>query len=191
MMIHLASVSDGWVERCDVIAGCFERLLGDLSKWHEATPVYTRSLLLLQLLGRPTAAVQEEFPRAIQCYWSKFCFSHSLLLAETLRPQHLQQIRDIASHLTFVGPAPRYLVAELLGDGDNKAKQAESWQFLAKLNEALKGRLGVAHWLYTLQVVPCTMHRAGCILQGGSPLLSFRSGRVSKYRSNLEFTLKL
>ena len=97
----------------------------------------------------------------------------------------------MALHLTFIGPAPRYLIAELLGDGDKKSKQAEAWAFLVSLNNALRARLHIHHWLYTLQVVPCTMHRGGCILQNGSPLSSFRAGHLTKYRSNLQYTFKL
>ena len=77
------------------------------------------SLLRWPLMGRPSVArnTRRDFEMDIHCYWAKFPFNTSLQLLLRELPAHQAVIKHLLKEYTFIGPAPRYLLAELKGAG--------------------------------------------------------------------------
>ena len=115
------------------------------------------SLLAFALLGRPAAASNADLPfeDKVQCYWAKFPASVSLCALHEDPHCSTIVVEELAKKYTFVGPAPRYLTAELLGGVGKRSLQVRSFTVLRGLRDAVEEKFKVQHWLYSLQVNPC------------------------------------
>ena len=128
---------------------------------------YMIALLRFPLLGRPTAASNSSlsFEDKIQCYWAKFPTSVSLCALHEDTRCSKTIVEDLARKYTFVGPAPRFLTAELLGGCGVRKLQVQSLEFLRTLRDAVSKKFQVQHWLYSLQVNPCDFCHFASALQ--------------------------
>ena len=115
------------------------------------------ALLAFPLIGRPTAASNPNLPfeDKVQCYWAKFPASVSLCALHEDPQCASNRVEDLAKSYTFVGPAPRYMTAELLGGCGSRQLQVQSLKFLRRLRDAVAEKFKAHHWLYSLQVNPC------------------------------------
>lgn len=136
-----------------------------------ATEKLLRSMLRLELLGRPGLPEDLDLGTAIQCYRLKFLLEDFYLflaaatccvdkgepgvLAERtpLRCQCAACLAlwHVRSRYMFMGPAPRAFFGSVA-----EAEAGATFQIMAQVNEILNRRLHTSLCLYTLQCLPCT-----------------------------------
>ena len=86
----------------------------------------------------------------------KFIFSSLLcLLEEVAGEPGAAVINTLGQEYTFIGPAPRYLFAGLLGNAASTKCQRPVLGVLRNSQREVAQKFGVRHWLYNLQICPC------------------------------------
>ncbi len=129
-----------------------------------ATKEFMSSLLHFPLMGRPRRPHDELFTESLHCYWAKFPFN--VCTAWLFKVG--QHVADAALHVvlryTFIGPAPRFMHAELLGDVKSVMHRGMVLRLLQELQQHVKMQFQIDHWIYALQVNPCDFcHFAGAM----------------------------
>ena len=121
-------------------------------------------LLRFPLMGRPSAS-HEVFESAIQCYWGKFPLNSlfSLLCKQVGTKEFV--VSDILKRYTFIGSAPRYLCAELLGDINERRYYRRSLEFLRQVRDAVENKFRVSHTVYTIQISPCDLSHFSTLIR--------------------------
>ena len=124
--VHLLEDDRNWLECSGKTAKAFLDLRDVILHGQQEKEVRdkrVRSFMVMlaryPLMGRPTEARSDrvDFTAICQCYWAKFPLSCAFkMLQRLVPPSALSTLNDIANRYTFLGPAPKYLLAEVRGD---------------------------------------------------------------------------
>ena len=110
---------------------------------------------------------------------------------------HQAVIKHLLKEYTFIGPAPRYLLAELKGGVTVKSLYKSTWDSLRVLQAAVVETFGVSHAMYNLQINPCdfchfaTLMRPDLEQRVVDPTGFARAGVVSPTRQALMNTARV
>jgi hypothetical protein len=163
----------------------------------QATRELMLSLLKFPLMGRPRRPHADLFLDSVHCYWSKFPFNVCTAWLFKVGPNVADPAMHVALHYSFIGPAPRFMHAELMGNVKSSMYKDMVLHLLQELQQHVKMQFRVDHWLYSLQVNPCDFcHFAGALHQIKHKEIhdfSFhaRGTGMSAIRQQLLTTLKL
>ena len=125
----------------------------------ELTRALMFSFLRFPLMGRPRLARDDrrDFAADIHCYWAKFPFNVCLQLLLRELPSQRDATECLLAQYSFIGPAPRYLLATLKGDVGDKLLYKSTLEALQKLQSLVQQAFGVSHAMYSLQINPCDL----------------------------------
>jgi hypothetical protein len=148
-------------------------------------------------MGRPAQASNsmDRFEDSIQCYWAKFPFNTCLHLVLEEIPRTSRAVNVLLREFTFIGPAPRYFLAECRGNVKDSNLYKDTRRLLTIVDRSIAEKFGVQHSLYGVQINPCDLCHFCTMMRPdrqkdetfhpSNPAMSVRGGAISAARMQL------